>query len=244
VPESERSGDGSTLDQPDDENHDRDHQENVDEAAHGVARNQTQEPENQQDDEYGPEHGVVSSYKFEPPKAAHGWLQRRSCQIRARNRELGTLTPSLKNPADLVARLELVEPEKVLLIDSPAELTSLVEKARGAPRSTTTGSSDALRMVKETFDAILVWREDRGGSRSVLDGASKRLEAGGAIWVVTALRKVRGPTTPAVHRIELSDLVKGFAKEGLLHDREVRVSAWNVAYRFRRPEGKNPKRKT
>jgi hypothetical protein len=235
-PTPPRSGDGSTLDQADDENHDRDHEENVDEAAHGVARNQTQEPENQQDDEYGPEHGVFSSYKFELPKAAHR-LQRSSCQIRAGNREVPALNPSLKNPADLVARLELVEPERVLLIDSPAELTSLVEGARAAPRTTTTGSSEALRTVKESFDAILVWREDRGGSRSILDGAVKRLEKGGAIWVVTALRKVRGPTTPAVHRIELSDLVKGFAKEGLLHDREVRVSAWNVAYRFRKKSG-------
>jgi hypothetical protein len=43
--------------------------------------------------------------------------------------------------------------------------------------------------------------------------------------------------TPAVHRIELPDLVKAFAKDGLAHDREVRVSAWNVAYRFRRKSG-------
>lgn len=147
------------------------------------------------------------------------------------------MNASLKNPADLVARLELVEPERVLLIDSPVELTSLVEAARPAPRVTRTGSSDSVRMVKEAFDAILVWREDRGGSRSLFEALLKRLEERGAIWIVTALRKVRGPTTPAVHRIELSDLVKGFTKEGLMHDREVRVSAWNVAYRFRRKSG-------
>jgi hypothetical protein len=139
----------------------------------------------------------------------------------------------LKNRADLVARLELVEPERVLLIDSPPELASLVEVARPAPRTTRLASGDALRMVKESFDAILVWREDRGGSRSIFERAVKRLDGAGAIWVVTALRKVRGPTTPAVHRLELSDLVKAFAKDGLEHDREVRVSAWNVAYRFR-----------
>ena len=46
------------------------------------------------------------------------------------------------------------------------------------------------------------------------------------------MRKVRGPTTPAVHRLELSDLVKGLGKAGLVRDREVRVSAWHVAYRF------------
>ena len=142
----------------------------------------------------------------------------------------------LKNPADLAARLDLVQPERVLLIDPPPELASLVEGARVAPATTRQASGDALRMVKESFDAILVWREDRGGSRSVLDGAIKRLDRGGAIWVVTALKKVRGPTTPAVHRLELPDLVKAFAKDGLAHDREVRVSAWNVAYRFRRPE--------
>ncbi len=139
----------------------------------------------------------------------------------------------LKNPADLVARLELIQPERVLLIDSAPELARLVESARPAPATTHRAAGDALRMVKETFDAILVWREDRGGSRSVFERAVKRLDSGGAIWVVTALRKVRGPTTPAVHRLELSDLVKGFAKDGLTYDREVRVSAWNVAYRFR-----------
>lgn len=139
----------------------------------------------------------------------------------------------LKNRADLVARLDLVEPERVLLIDAPLELASLVEAARPAPRTTLLSSGDALRMVKESFDAVLVWREDRGGSRSVFERAVKRLDGGGTIWVVTALRKVRGPTTPAVHRLELSDLVKAFAKDGLEHDREVRVSAWNVAYRFK-----------
>ena len=139
----------------------------------------------------------------------------------------------LKNPADLVARLELIEPDRVLLIDPPPELARLVESARPASASTRLAAGDALRTVKESFDAILVWREDRGGSRSVFERALKRLDGGGAIWVVTALRKVRGPTTPAVHRLELSDLVKAFAKDGLAHDREVRVSAWNVAYRFR-----------
>ena len=149
----------------------------------------------------------------------------------------------LKNPADLAARMELIEPERVLLIDPPPELAALVEGARPAPRTTRLAGGDALRAVKESFDAILVWREDRGGSRAVFEGAIKRLDRNGAIWVVTALRKVRGPTTPAVHRLELSDLVKAFAKDGLAHDREVRVSAWNVAYRFRSRETGNGKRK-
>jgi hypothetical protein len=42
----------------------------MDEAAEGVARDQTQQPENQQDDENGPQHDVVSSYSIEPLKAA------------------------------------------------------------------------------------------------------------------------------------------------------------------------------
>ena len=150
----------------------------------------------------------------------------------------------LKNRADLVARLELVEPERVLLVDPPAELAELIESARPASRTTLRADGDALRSVKEKFDAILVWREDRGGSRAIFDAALKRLETGGAMWVVTALRKVRGPSTPAVHRLELSDLVKGFGKGGLTYDREVRVSAWNVAYRFRSRETENGKRKT
>jgi hypothetical protein len=147
------------------------------------------------------------------------------------------LTLPLKNPADLAARLELVQPERVLLIDPPPELTRLIEAARGAGATTRLASGTALSTVKESFEAILVWREDRGGSRSLFEGAVKRLDRGGAIWVVTALKKVRGPTTPAVHRLELSDLVKAFAKDGLAHDREVRVSAWNVAYRFRGKSG-------
>jgi hypothetical protein len=139
---------------------------------------------------------------------------------------------NLKNPAGLVARLELVDPERVLLVDAPLELASLVENARPEPKTTRQTSGDAIRAVKEKYEAILVWREDRGGSRSVFEGAVKRLEAGGAVWAVTALKKVRGSTTPAVHRLELSDLVKTFAKDGLAYDREVRVSAWNVAYGF------------
>ena len=139
----------------------------------------------------------------------------------------------LKNPADLVARLELAQPERVLLVDTPTELAELIETARRASGTTVRADGDALRSVKEKFDAVLIWREDRGGSRAVFEATVKRLEPSGAIWVVTALRKVRGPVTPAVHRLELSDLVTGFGKGGLTYDREVRVSAWNVAYRFR-----------
>jgi hypothetical protein len=142
----------------------------------------------------------------------------------------------LKNPADLVGRLELVEPESVLLVDSPGELVSLVAGARSGGKTTRETSGDAIRSAKEKFDAILVWREDRSGSRSIFERAVERLEPGGALWIVTAMKKVRGPLTPAVHRLELSDLVKAFGKEGLAHEREVRVTAWNVAYRFVKSE--------
>lgn len=149
------------------------------------------------------------------------------------------MTAPLKNPSELVARLGLEAPERILLVDAPDALSELVRAARGPDRPPEESSGVTLRSIKETFDAVLVWREDRSGSRSVLDGARKRLAPGGSLWVVTAMKKVRGPTTPAVHRIELADLVKGFGKDGYANDREVRVSAWNVAYRFRQAgEGK------
>lgn len=138
----------------------------------------------------------------------------------------------IKNPGGLIARLELDRPDRLLVIDAPEPLSALLRKARPEPLVTLESTGDAIRAIKETFDAILVWREDRAGSRAVFDGAVKRLEADGIVWAVTAMRKVRGPTTPAVHRLELSDLVTGLGKGGLVHDREVRVSAWHVAYRF------------
>jgi hypothetical protein len=141
-------------------------------------------------------------------------------------------TSQLKNPAELVARMDLGKVDRLLLVDAPEAVAHLFESARSDPRSTLETTGDAIRGVKDLFDAVLVWREHRGGSRSVFDGVLKRLEPGGALWVVTALKKVRGPSTPAVHRLELLDLVKAFEKDGLTHDREVRVSAWHVAYRF------------
>ena len=140
----------------------------------------------------------------------------------------------IRNPGGLVARLDLDRPGRLLVIDAPEALSALLHAARPDPLLTRESTGDAIRAIKETFDAILVWREDRAGSRAVFDGAVKRLEAEGVVWAVTAMRKVRGPTTPAVHRLELSDLVTGLGKAGLVHDREVRVSAWHVAYRFGR----------
>jgi len=138
------------------------------------------------------------------------------------------VTAPLKN----VARLELAQAARLLLVDTPEALRDLCARERADPKVTRETTGAAIRSVKESFDAVLVWREDRAGSRSVFDNAVKRLEPGGALWAVTALKKVRGPTTPAVHRLELSDLVQAFSKEGLEQDREVRVSPWHVAYRF------------
>ena len=89
-----------------------------------------------------------------------------------------------------------------------------------------------MRSVKATFDAILVWRENRVGSQALLELAARKLEPGGVLWIVTAMRKVMGPRTPAAHRLELADIRKLLEPKALRHDLEVRVTAWNVGYRF------------
>jgi hypothetical protein len=121
------------------------------------------------------------------------------------------------------------------LVDVPASLARLVSE-EAPERRIRVVDGRAIRSVKETFDAVLVWREDRIGSRAVLDHAVKRLDPGGALWVVTAMKKVRGPKTPAIHRLELADLEKGFSAKALGHDRDVRVSSWHVGHRFVRRE--------
>jgi len=140
---------------------------------------------------------------------------------------------ALKNPADLANRLELAEPERLLLVDAPGALRRLIEEQRGSDRPAETIAGDAVRSVKETFDAALVWREDRQGSRALLDRVAARLdERSATLWAVTAMRKVQGPRTPAVRRLELADFVAAFSKRGLLYDREARFTAWHVGYRF------------
>ena len=67
-----------------------------------------------------------------------------------------------------------------------------------------------------------------------LDGAVKRLEPGGRLWVATAMRKVQGPRVAAAHRLEAGDLDKAFAKTDLHREGEARISAWHVAYGFSR----------
>ncbi len=143
---------------------------------------------------------------------------------------------TLKNPADLAARLDLESAGRVLLIDAPDSLQALLGARRPQQSPIEVVEAKAIRSIKTTFDAVLLWREDRVGSRSVLESAVKRLESSGVLWVVTAMKKVIGPVTPAAHRLERSDLEKAFAAEGFACDREVRVSAWHVGYRFVRRE--------
>ncbi len=140
---------------------------------------------------------------------------------------------ALKNPAELLGRIAVAPNERLLLIDAPEPLERLIASAR-APEPVESVTREQLRAVKEQFDAVLVWREDRVGSEALLAASVKRLRSTGAIWVVTAMRKVTGPRTPAAHRLDLRDLEKAFAAEGLHRDREARFSAWHVGYRFRR----------
>ncbi len=139
---------------------------------------------------------------------------------------------ALKNPSALPARLDIERAKRLLLVDAPAALADLLAQSRSMELETRVVESRALATVKEAFDSVLLWREDRVGSRSVLESVVRRLEPGGVLWVVTALRKVIGPRTPAVHRLELSDLTKGLERHELSNDREVRVTSWHTAYRF------------
>ena len=139
---------------------------------------------------------------------------------------------ALKNPSALPARLDLERAARLLLVDAPAALADLLAQSRSTDLETRIVEARALSTVKETFDSVLLWREDRVGSRSVLASVVRRVEPGGVLWVVTALRKVIGPRTPAVHRLDLTDLTKGLEPHGLSSDREVRITSWHTAYRF------------
>jgi hypothetical protein len=143
-----------------------------------------------------------------------------------------TSGPALKNPSELPGRLGLRQPDRILLVDALPALADLLRASRPAESETLEVEARTLATVKDAFDAILLWREDRVGSRAVMEQTVKRLAPGGALWIVTAMRKVMGPRTPAAHRLELSDLSKGLAHHGLANDREARITAWHVAYRF------------
>lgn len=141
----------------------------------------------------------------------------------------------LRGRAEIVDRLGVAAAKELLLVgDAPAAFGAILAEGLAPEQSLTPVEARAIRSVKGSFDWILVWQESRVGSRAVLDGAVKRLAPDGRLWVVTALRKVQGPRTPAAHRLEAADLAKAFEKTGLANDREARLSAWHVGHRFTR----------
>jgi hypothetical protein len=140
----------------------------------------------------------------------------------------------LRGSAEILGRLELSAAERILLVGAPAELEEIFARELQPDQSIRSTGARMLRSVKERFDLILLWQESRIGSRAALETALKRLEPAGRLWVATAMKKVTGPRTRAVHRLELSDLVKALEKKGMVCDRQARLSAWHVGYRFRR----------
>jgi hypothetical protein len=140
----------------------------------------------------------------------------------------------LRGAAEIASRLEIAAARRILLVEAPDEFTNMVAAAISPEQTLRAAEARSLRSVKEPFDLIVLWQESRVGSQSVLEAAAKRLAPDGTLWVATALRKVSGPKTPAVHRLDLSDLKKAFEKPGLVADREARLSAWHVAHRFTR----------
>src|ERR1700693_1869593 len=116
---------------------------------------------------------------------------------------------ALKNPSELPARLGLERPERVLLVDAPSALADLLRASRPKKSETLQVEALALATVKEPFDAILLWREDRVGSRSVMEQTGKRVAPGGRS------RTTRGRAPPARAK-----------------DPEARTPAWPGPYRF------------
>jgi hypothetical protein len=146
---------------------------------------------------------------------------------------------SFRSQAEIVGRLELPAASQVLLIDAPEELEAILTRAAVPDQSIQSATANRIRSVRDVYDFILLWQESRVGSRSALEGAVKRLAPGGRLWVVTAMKKVMGPRTPAMHRLELGDLRKAFAKDAMVCDKEARLSKWHMAYRFvQNPPGK------
>lgn len=139
---------------------------------------------------------------------------------------------ALKNPAELASRLELASGERLLVVDGPDSLLALASAERGETRETRAVAGKAIRAVKGTYDAVLLWREGRVGSHAVLEAVAKRTEPGGAVWAVVPLRKATGLATPAAHRLTLDDLSRAFSAAEWTRDREARVTAWHVGYRF------------
>jgi hypothetical protein len=141
---------------------------------------------------------------------------------------------SLKNPSELAARLGLSAFDRVLLVDAPESMAELARACRDEKTETRAVEGKAIRTVKESHDGVLLWREDRVGSQALLEAIAKRTQPGGTLWAVVPIRKAMGLSTPAAHRLTFDDLVRAFPPAAWKPDGEVRVSAWHIAYRFRR----------
>ena len=141
------------------------------------------------------------------------------------------MTP-LRSAAEIAGRLELTAASQVLLIDAPDELAAMLEEAATPSQSIRSLESRALRSARDRYDLVLLWQESRIGSQAAVLAAAKKLSPDGRLWVATALRKVQGPHTPAIHRLERSDIERVLAKAAFTCDREARLSAWHTAYRF------------
>ncbi|MEP6768067.1 MAG: hypothetical protein ABJC61_05320 [Acidobacteriota bacterium] len=137
----------------------------------------------------------------------------------------------LKSPAELASRLELAAADRLLLVDVPGALLEVAMKER-AGKETRVVEGRALRTVKDPWEGVLLWREDRVGSQAILEAIARRVSPGGFAWIIVALRKVTGVATPGAHRLGIEDLVRSFRPGEWVRDREARVSAWHVAYRF------------
>ena len=104
------------------------------------------------------------------------------------------------------------------------------------------GSGDAVaearyvRSARESFDLILLWQESRVGSRAVLEAAQKRLARRAVSGSSPRCERSRVRARPRCTGWGFADLTKAFEKAGLVCDRQARLSAWHVAYRFARPE--------
>lgn len=138
----------------------------------------------------------------------------------------------LRGRAEIAERLELSAASRALLVDAPPEFEDVLRGAAAPDLEIRNVEARSIRSVKETFDLMVLWHESRVGSRALFEAAVKRLDPGGHLWVVTAMRKVQGSRTPAIHRLEAGDLDKAFSKPKWKRDREARLSAWHVAYRF------------
>src|SRR5262245_41155191 len=170
---------------------------------------------------------------FQPSYAKLAVPKKTSATRRSMSHEKAPSIP-LRGRAEILDRLDVAAAKELLLVDAPPVFGAILAEGLAPEQSLTTVEARAIRSVKGSFDWILLWQESRIGSRAVLDVAVKRLEPEGRLWVVTALRKVQGPRTPAAHRLEAGDLTKAFEKTSLANDREARLSAWHVGHRFTR----------